>query len=70
VQDLPAAEMRSRPMTDPSRIPPGTHPNWCRCQGCRNDIARFEAAQFRVVLVLVAIAAVIALIVAAAHAIA
>jgi hypothetical protein len=26
-----------------STVPPGRHPNWCRCQGCRRDIARFES---------------------------
>ena len=24
-------------------IPPGRHPNWCRCRGCRRDIAAFES---------------------------
>ena len=24
-------------------VPPGQHQNWCRCRGCRADIARFES---------------------------
>ena len=51
-------------------VPPGRHPNWCQCQGCRRNIAEFESRQFKVVLILIAIGAVIALIVAAVHAVA
>lgn len=47
----------------PPRVPPGNHPNWCRCPGCRNDIARFEAAQFRGVMIAALIVAAIGLIV-------
>lgn len=42
-------------------IPPGTHPNWCRCRGCRNNIARFEARQFTGVLIAAAIVIVLGL---------
>ena len=51
-------------------VPPGRHPNWCKCHWCRADIAEFESRQFRFTLVLVAVGVVIALIVAAVHAIA
>jgi len=46
-----------------SGVPPGRHPNWCKCQGCRNDIARFESralrGDFTAVAAVLAIAAVI-----------
>ncbi len=32
-------------MTAP--VPPGRHPNWCNCAGCRRDIAEFESKQFK-----------------------
>ena len=25
-------------------VPPGRHPDWRKCRGCRNDIARFESS--------------------------
>ena len=53
-----------------SSVPPGRHPNWCNCQGCRRNIAEFEARQFRGVMIVVAVLAFIGLIIAAAHAIA
>ncbi len=31
----------------PAPVPPGRHPNWCRCAGCRRDIAEFESRQFK-----------------------
>ncbi len=51
-----------------STVPPGRHPNWCRCQGCRRDIARFESQQFKGLMIAVLIVVAITLIVAAAHA--
>jgi hypothetical protein len=50
-------------------VPPGRHPNWCRCQGCRENIARFESQQFKGTMVAVAVLVAITLIVMAAHAI-
>jgi hypothetical protein len=51
-------------------VPPGVHPNWCRCPGCRRNIAAFEARQSRGTVIAVLIVVAIGLIVAAAHAIA
>ena len=51
-------------------VPPGRHPNWCNCRGCRNDIARFEAQQLKVTLILGAILVVITVIICAVKAIA
>ena len=42
------------------RVPPGRHPNWCRCPGCRSDIARHESGLLKSGLIAVAAAAVIA----------
>jgi hypothetical protein len=43
-----------------STIPPGRHPNWCRCQGCRRDIARFESGLLKADIAVVAILAAVA----------
>lgn len=51
-------------------VPPGRHPNWCTCQGCRRNIAEFESQQFKGTLIVVAVLVVIGLIVAAVHAVA
>ena len=50
-------------------VPPGRHPNWCRCPGCRNDIARFESQQFKGTVIAVLVAVAIGLLIMAAHAI-
>ncbi len=41
-------------------IPPGGHPNWCKCQGCRRDIAGFENRALKADAALIAIAAAVA----------
>lgn len=43
-------------------VPPGEHPNWCRCAGCRADIARFEGRQGAGVLIAAAVVVVAAVI--------
>jgi hypothetical protein len=50
-------------------VPPGRHPNWCRCPGCRRNITRFESQQFKGTMVAVAVLVAITLIIMAAHAI-
>jgi hypothetical protein len=53
-------------------VPPGRHENWCRCQGCRDDIARFESQQFKGTMiaagVVIAIGLLIWVITAVVHA--
>ncbi len=43
-----------------STTPPGRHPNYCRCPGCRRDIARFESGLLKGDIAGVAILAAIA----------
>jgi hypothetical protein len=38
-------------------VPPGAHPNWCRCPGCRANIACFEARQWHGTLIAAAVIA-------------
>jgi hypothetical protein len=52
-----------------SAVPPGRHPNRCGCRACRNDIARFEAAQFKGTMIAAGIVAAIAVIIWAVHAV-
>jgi len=51
-------------------VPPGVHPNWCRCPGCRANIASFESRQFKGVMIGVLVLVAIGLVIAAVHAIA
>ena len=52
-----------------SRIPPGRHPNWCSCAGCRENIRQFEAQQWRGVMIGFAALVVLGLIIMAVRAI-
>lgn len=53
-----------------NRVPPGQHPNWCRCAGCRRDVAEFESRQFKGTMAMAAAVIAISLIIVAAEAIA
>jgi hypothetical protein len=50
-------------------VPPGRHPNWCRCPGCRKNIARFESQQFKGTVIAALVVVAIGLLIMAAHAI-
>ena len=43
-----------------SAVPPGRHANWCRCGGCRRDIARSESGLIKFDIAAVAILAAVA----------